>query len=415
MNAAFMGQLQRLARLALIAYAIFQVSLVVLGGLLFPDYAARHVLEFKPNEFWTAGETQAALAELNWPATGLPSFLFVVALTFTLIGMSFGLFLLWRKSDDWFGLYLTFSFLLVSLDFTLVDPVLERLPALTGLMDLLGAAGWQIMFMLFYLFPDGRFVPRWTRWMPLVWLGANLLAWFFSDSLLLASGLVLWVGMGLVFTAIGSQIYRYARRSSPVQRQQIKWVVAVLAAAFVLILLVGPATFRPPPPEALGRALQQALLLGLLFRAIFILIPAAIIIAILRYRLWDIDVILRRTLIYSVLTAVLALAYFGSVLVLQPALTRLTGQGTALANVLSTLVIAALFVPLRSRVQRTIDRRFFRQKYDAARTLAGFAASARDEVDLENLSSRLLTVVDESMQPVHTSLWLKPAERIGRR
>ncbi|MEP7359209.1 MAG: hypothetical protein ABI847_18300, partial [Anaerolineales bacterium] len=169
--------------------------------------------------------------------------------------------------------------------------------------------------------------------------------------------------------------------------------------------------FRPPPAEALGRTLQQALFFGLLFRATFILIPATIIIAILRYRLWDIDVILRRTLIYSVLTAVLALAYFGSVLVLQPVLTQLTGQGTALANVLSTLVIAASFGPLRARVQGIIDRRFFRQKYDAARTLAVFAASARDETDLERLSAQLVNVVEATLRPEHSSLWLKPIER----
>jgi hypothetical protein len=412
MNAAFMGRLLRLARLALIAYTIFQIGLVGLGGLLFPDYAVRHVLAFTPNAYWTAAETQAARAELNWPATTLPSFLFVVALINTLAGMSFGLFLLWRKSDDWFGLYLTFSFLVVSLDYTLIDPVLERLPALTGLVDLLGMTSWQFMFMLFYLFPDGRFVPRWTRWMPLVWLGVNIPAWFYSGGLMTMPGLGLWVGLGLVFTAVGSQIYRYARRSSPLQRQQIKWVVAVLAGAFGSILLLGPATFRPPPAEALGRSLQQALFFGLLFRATFILVPAAIVIAILRYRLWDIDVIIRRTLIYSVLTALLALAYFGSVLVLQPVLTRLTGQGTALASVLSTLVIAALFGPLRARVQRTIDRRFFRQKYDAARTLAGFAAAARDEVDVDHLSTQLMDVVDHAMQPEHVSLWLRPRPRV---
>jgi hypothetical protein len=407
-NADFMGRLFRITRLALIAYAIFQLSLVVLGGLLFPDYAARHVQEFQPNAFWTAAETQAALAELSWPPTTLPLLLAAVALISTLIGMGFGLFLLWRKSDDWYGLFLTFSFLVVNLDFTLMAPVLERVPALTGLLDLLGMTSWQFMFMVFYLFPDGRFVPRWTRWMPFVWLVINLPSWFFSQSLMSAPGLGLWVGIGLVFTAIGSQVYRYARRSSPIQRQQIKWVVAVLVGAFVSIFLVGPITFRPPPPEALGRTLQQAVFFGVVFRAIFILVPSAIIIAILRYRLWDIDVILRRTLIYSVLTALLALAYFGSVLVLQPVLTRLTGQGTALANVLSTLVIAALFVPLRSRVQRAIDRRLFRSKYDAARTLAGFAAAARDEVDLDRLSAQLVDVVRGSMQPEQVSLWLRP-------
>jgi hypothetical protein len=135
-------------------------------------------------------------------------------------------------------------------------------------------------------------------------------------------------------------------------------------------------------------------------------------VAVLRYRLWDIDVIIRLTLIYSVLSAVLALANFGTVLLLESAFRALTGQGqNSLVVVLSTLAIAALFGPVRSRVQATIDKRFFRKKYDAARTLTGFAAGARDETDLGQLSAHLVQVVDETMQPANVGLWLRPDPR----
>ncbi|MEP7359816.1 MAG: hypothetical protein ABI847_21375, partial [Anaerolineales bacterium] len=128
-----------------------------------------------------------------------------------------------------------------------------------------------------------------------------------------------------------------------------------------------------------------------------------------RHRLYDIDLVIRRTLVYSILTGLLALAYFGGVLVLQNVFRALTGQEqNSLAAVLSTLAIAALFVPLRARIQRAIDRRFFRRKYDAARALSGFAANARDETNLENLSADLVRVVDDTMQPAQVSLWLRP-------
>jgi hypothetical protein len=147
---------------------------------------------------------------------------------------------------------------------------------------------------------------------------------------------------------------------------------------------------------------------GWLWGWAFLCLPVSLAIAITRYRLWDIDVIIRRTLIYSTLTAVLALAYFGSIVSLQSILSAVTGESrNALATVLSTLAIAALFGPVRSRVQAAIDRRFYRRKYDAARTLAAFGAQARDVVELEQLSGQLLRAVEETMQPVHASLWLR--------
>jgi hypothetical protein len=148
----------------------------------------------------------------------------------------------------------------------------------------------------------------------------------------------------------------------------------------------------------------------------FPLIPTiGIGVGILRHRLYDIDVIIRRTLIYGVLTAMLAALYFGGVALIQSLLKPLTGVGNDLAVVATTLIIAALVLPLRLRVQGFIDRRFFRRKYDAAQTLAAFSAHARDEVELDTLTGRLVEVVDETMQPAHVSLWLRENAPVGPR
>jgi hypothetical protein len=145
---------------------------------------------------------------------------------------------------------------------------------------------------------------------------------------------------------------------------------------------------------------------GVLGAIAFPCLAAAVALAILRYRLYDIDLIIRRTLVYGVLTALLALAYWASVVVLQRILQPLT-QGSELAIVGSTLAVAALFQPLRQRIQLTVDRRFFRQRYDAARTLEAFSARLREEIDLDALGDELLDVIGRTMQPTSFSLWLK--------
>jgi hypothetical protein len=207
---------------------------------------------------------------------------------------------------------------------------------------------------------------------------------------------------------------------TPTERQQAKWVVAGLvgAAAGIIATLaslnvaLGPGTAMTVADP--NRALRADVIQDIGYFSSSLLIPLSIGMAILRSRLWDIDVIIRRTLIYSLVTAVLALAYLGSVVALQGVFTALTGESRgALVTVLSTLAIAALFGRVRARVQAAVDRRFYRQKYDAARTLAGFAASARDETDLERLSQRLVGVVDETMQPASVGLWLKSAAKHG--
>jgi len=195
---------------------------------------------------------------------------------------------------------------------------------------------------------------------------------------------------GIILAAV-SLLWRL-RRAIGVERQQLKWIVyaGLLSTAFT------PLTAANNP------------LLHLAYIAASMTLPLAIGLAVLRYRLYDIDLIVNRALVYGALTSILAAVYFGSVVLLQSLFAAFTGESrSALVTVLSTLAIAALFTPARARVQVFIDRRFYRAKYDAARTLAAFGATMRDDVDLATLSDRLLAVVDETMQPANAVLWLR--------
>jgi hypothetical protein len=194
------------------------------------------------------------------------------------------------------------------------------------------------------------------------------------------------------------------RRTASVERQQIKWLLYAGALTFIMTATVSPAA--PFDLPGFVSMVLETILLPLALPSI----PVAAGIAILKYRLYDIDVVINRTLVYGSLTTALALTYFGGVATTQAIFRALTGQEQQpqLAIVVSTLVIAALFDPLRRRVQAFVDRRFYRRKYDAAKTLAAFSAKLRDETDLEALNSALVGVVRETMQPAHVSLWLRP-------
>lgn len=287
-----------------------------------------------------------------------------------------------------------------------------------------------LMLMLAFLplyFPNGRLVS--PRWRPLTWFAAcaavvatgvaaiqeedfetwgipNPLGIESLDNMELLSDVftigmpVSWVGIGLLSTA--SLLVRF-RRSGREERQQIKWFS--YATVLLILFSASDVLFRTFLPPLVDSVLFATLLMG----------PwVAIAVAIFRYRLYDIDILINRTLVYGALSASLALVYFGSVATLQYAFRALTGSGSQLVIVASTLAIAALFIPLRRRIQGFIDRGFYRKRYDAAKTLESFGAKLRDETDLDALSEDLVDVVRETMQPAHASLWLR-APAVDRR
>jgi hypothetical protein len=277
--------------------------------------------------------------------------------------------------------------------------------------------GLGIIVYLDLLFPNGRLPSarwRWFAWFTaIVLLPAAILA-ALSPGLILSSTLINPLGIeglpnvsraieafmyGLVVVGASSMLARL-RYSGRIERQQIKWFAYATAVAISGVILKN--TVYP----AVG--VRWVWWVGLVLTTVGIVSsPVAMGIAIFRYRLYQIDLIINRTLVYGSLTAVLAAVYLGGVVFLQYAFRTLTGEGSQLAVVASTLIIAALFIPLRRRIQGFIDRRFYRRKYDARKTLEAFSAQLRNETDLDALSDDLVGVVRETMQPAHVSLWLR--------
>jgi hypothetical protein len=292
---------------------------------------------------------------------------------------------------------------------------------------------WFVMLALalFYLpmlFPDGRLLSR--RWLPVAVVAGIAASGFvlpraFMDTLPLNEapgyeidnpigiegvgsvenlpifGVLLNGLLVIAFVGTAASVVVRFRRSRGVERLQMKWFVyvsVVFVGGSILTSVIGVATGLRWL-EQFSFVLSMVALVGL---------PIAVGIAILRYRLYDIDVVINRTLVYGLLTLLLALMYFGGIVLLQRVFVLLTGQQSTLAVVASTLLIAALFNPLRGRIQAFIDRAFYRRKYDARKTLETFSARLRDETDLEALNSEVVGVVRETIQPAHVSVWLRP-------
>jgi hypothetical protein len=407
------GRLLKAARAAWILAAILALVVFVVGiSALYVQ-----IQSVCTGSNFTGAQVSVEQARaLETHGIALPSYALysvIVATLSTLIWFSIGWLIFWRKSDSWIAL-------LVALQ-AVTQGVASALPALENgsslwhypatLLDFLNTV---LLFLVFALFPNGRFVPKWTRWLALVWIALNVLSyadtpftqasWFPVFSF---ASFITFMGI-LVF----AQIYRYRSVSTAVERQQTKWIVFAFATIILseLVFLV---------PILLFPSLSQPGSLYTLITSnvsIFILLlgPVSLYIAVTRYRLYDIDVIIRRTLIYGSLTALLALLYFGLIVALQALFQGLFHQNNAVAIVVSTLVIAALFQPLRHRIQSTIDQRFYRRKYNAAKTVAAFSTTLRNEVELTQLSEHLIAVVQETMQPSHVSLWLRPTEHDGK-
>jgi hypothetical protein len=272
----------------------------------------------------------------------------------------------------------------------------------------------SILFLIL-LFPTGRLLS--PRWRPVAWIvGTVVVVWVLSLALTpgpiesfpsvrnplgveaavvldLLAAIGEWVALACIVVAILSLMVRFYRSRGD-ERLQLKWFFYATTLGFLAILLGG----------------ERQLIGPLVWTVAPLSLPVCAGIAILKYRLYEIDLLINRTLVYGSLTVLLGFTYYGSVVVLEYGFRTLTGQEkqSQLAIVASTLVIAALFTPLRRRIQTFIDRRFYRRKYDARRTLEAFSAQLRNETDLEALTGELVGVVRETMQPSHVSVWLRP-------
>jgi len=345
------------------------------------------------HEFYVGFFTAAELLFLTWAAVGVIIFL--------------------RRSDEWIGLLVSMALIALGINGLSdnVNLLTKATPEFAPLHNSLSAVSVSLVILLVFMFPDGRFVPRWARYVaiPLVALAlADPLLAVVLPPLENAPGTLAVIAALLAGIAVGAiaQIQRFRNHSNLEQRQQTKWVIfGFLALLLVALIWITTVELFPPPPGP-GRlyfnllAFPFLLILGLV-------LPITMALSILRYRLFDIDIVIKRTAVYGVLTIAILVIYFATVVVLQNVFRSLTGQGEQLAIVASTLLIAALFNPLRGRIQTTVNRRFFRGDYDAAQTLNSFAASVQDEVDLEQMEAALLKTIDETMRPRTVSLWIK--------
>jgi hypothetical protein len=411
--------------LARIAWVILAVSMMALYTAAIP-YRFAQLQNVSPQAVTAVGELLPEEAAWLYEMGLSPRFQAVYfttlevlsALPFLLVGWLIFL----RKSDTAVGLIISITGILSG---TLIAPVtnalLAYLPYLELPLLLLRHLSVLGLVTLFFIFPDGRFVPRWTFLALGAW-AILLTASIFIPQLRIPVGIAslrnsdvpsLIVFLAAFSFSMAAQFYRYRYVSSPMQKQQTKWVVLGLAVIVVFMVatitpsIIFPVLRQPGIPALQNRFIAVTLIL------IFVIpiLPITVAISMLRYRLWDIDLVIRRTLIYSTLTLLLGLFYLITITLLQSVFSSLSNQQSPIGIVLSTLGIAALFTPLRKRIQDFIDRRFFRQKYDAEKALAEFAAVARSETNLEILSAKLVNVIQETLQPEKVSLWQTPTKR----
>jgi hypothetical protein len=388
--------------------ALLTVTLFVAGlPLLYDWFRTLYIHDFGGRD-----ALSAHLAQLGLSVDFFIAYLLLLGIIPAVAYFAVAAIIFWRKSDEPMALFT--ALLLVLFAATIwgsTKELGEIHPILEWLSRVLEALSFALLFLFFYLFPSGRFVPRWTRWLAGVLIAVTVPMVLFPASPLnierwpiLAYVLVL---LGWLLAGVCAQVYRYLRVSSPTQRQQTKWVLFGYTAALGGYL--GWISFYAILPLARpGSRLVADMIGATVTSGLMLIIPLSFGVAILRYRLYDIDVVINRTLVYGSLTATLVALYFGGIVVLQRLFVLLTGEQSTLAIVASTLLIAALFSPLRRRIQAFIDRRFYRRKYDTRKTLEAFSAKLRNDSDLDVLSDDLVSVVRETMQPAHVSLWLRP-------
>jgi hypothetical protein len=377
-------------------------------GLVIPGFIAG----FDRPELLGAPEVGALVARLGIPMQTVMAAALLVPMAAVAI---IAVFLFWRRSDDW--MVLLFSlWSLTNFAFTTrsLAALRQAHPALQAPIRLVLLLAFILSVVLLYVFPDGRFVPGWTRLLAAVAVVLVVLSPGLPEDMLNLPNTpeaisVSWrarvlAWLGLWCTGMLAQVYRYRRVSGPVERHQAKWVVFTLSLflAVIGLGLVIPSLFLHLPDVWFAAVLLTAAPLG-------IALPASIAMAILRYRLYDIDRVISRTVAYAVLTVLLGAVYAGSVLVLGEVFGGIGAKPPTWSVASATLAVAALFRPARGRIQAAVDRRFNRRHYDAARTVEAFSHRLRQEVDLDTLSTELLAVVDQTMEPTRVWLWLRPS------
>jgi len=320
-----------------------------------------------------------------------------------------GVLIFVRKPNDRGALVISLAMVILGASGGITNALARPYPSMQIFVQILDFLRLLLLSVLFSTFPSGRVVPRLMWLVIIIWSIRSFIYIFFpglaAQKLLISLFDFAWIFLFL--TGIAAQVYRYLRVSSVGERKQTKWVLFGLAVVTAAGLLFGIAALIYPSINQ-GVTLPR-IAVEIAGDILILALPLTFAIAILRYRLWDIDVIIRRTLVYGMLSVTLGLVFFVGVVLLQQLFGKLTGvENSPVAIVISTLVIAALFNPLRTRIQNTIDRRFYRRKYDTQRMLERFASAARNEVELEQITEHLLAVVDETMQPNAITLWLRP-------
>ena len=396
---------------AQIASAVAIVLTVGIYAASLPVYYHQRLILSESATGADPAAVRASLAEASLSVGFYAAYGVITAMVFAAVCLGIGALIFWRRPGDPMALLVALTLVLMIVNGSPPVGVLGATHPLFELAnDTLSLLGAACLYLVFYLFPDGHFVPRWTRWLVLTLLAFAVPTAFFPGSLLDWETWPSWLGLpfyfGLLGSGVAAQVYRYRRVSTTSQRRQTKWVVFGLTVA--LLGFIGTILLGELFSSQLDRTwLLDEILDDLVITIFLLLIPVLVGVAILRSRLFDIDVLINRTLVYGTLTVLLAGVYEGSIVLLQEVFRTVTGQQSGLAIVASTLVIAALFTPFRRRIQSFIDRRFYRSKYDARKTLEAFSTRLRDETDLQTLNNDLVGVVRETMRPAHVSLWLR--------
>jgi hypothetical protein len=396
--------------LARLGFALVALGTVVMWGWGIPIRYAQLATVCTAEPCGDQQPTPQIVAQLH--AAGLSvtyyaAYTGTLEVVFALVFLVVAAMIFWRKSETRIGLLTTLVLVTTMATQTSSDALAAAIPAFAIPVNLVGITSFISLCLFLCLFPNGRFVPGWTRvalcvWIPIFFIGGIVVP---PDQFVLA----IFVS---IIAFLPAQIYRYRRVSTPVERQQTKWVVSSIVVGLLgSIGIISVSNILKLSQVIGGLSFFAGNTLTYVFSA---LIPLSIGVAILRSRLWDIDILINKALVYGTLTLLLALVY-GCLVIGLERLAGIINNGWLVQEpftiVISTLAIAALFQPLRSRLQSVIDRHFYRRRYDAAHALASFSATLRDEVDLTQLQGRLFAVVQETMQPSQVSLWLAQTDR----